>query len=1305
MSKDVCWTRLTAWIALAAYLEKTRIREIDERRDDNGPLSPGFDVGGPKLQSAAALNVKLACIKECAKVSLLLLLRLIRDDNWEEDVDLDAIETSSVGSNSLKTEDISLQNIDVEIQCPEGYGCADQDFVELEVSRTGCILNGVKLDMNQIEVIVDNVSNVDFSQPLKSIPLTRTHFMKSRHQFLQQLGLLFFQLFSRGESIPNPSATEVDENRNCTLSTFDDEDHINDASKMMRRMNLDVYKKKLLVADVPESICRVVTDLIHSGMYDEDISFLSLIDVFQELLGIVSERPDILFYKPDVSNVERNTNKGKIDFGNVVYGREVETNRILELAASRYDPFKNRLILIGGNGGEGKSFMVEGVKNHLVNSSGWIHVGIKFERLMYNSPLSAISSAFEVFFASLLGRDDQETYLAVITVALQLFLSPSLIVLLCNLIPSLRRLFPVIMQRVISEDDLEALAEESDGEEQNTFNEILSDTESSRNRLHYSFRRLVHAISSFGRPLLLVFDDLQWASQESLDLITSLMAEWAPVHFAEVALTQTYSFKAAATMEVHTILLHHMTKKACNSMISNALQLPNRLTRPLADIVHAKTSGNVFYIKVFVESLVINKTLTYSLSERRWNWHLDAVKAISITKNVAQLMKRNLQILPEITIWALMLLSCLGSKTDESLLMLLADHIDMIEVLAVAIDRNIIEKQGQVYRFSHDILEQSVYDMMSRQEQNNTHLFIGLELLAKSNEFQTSHSRPVMHIAIDQINRAKTLGNSQLYYSDRYADLNLKAAESSMSVFDFASALSYSEHGISFLADHVWDDYKLSLRLYETASKACFASSQGDKMRGFLNEIFEHAPRLQDKLSSCLLLIETLGLTGNEKHAIDSAFSLLEELGESSPQDVPPHAVSNEYLETKKALRTYTDSDIKNVPRVSDWNISARMRVLGTILPFLFTDRPQYLPYVACRIVNLSLRHGLCSDSPLGLVVYAVSLLNTDIDEAYRLGKLGLSLHETFDSKEKHPRLKCAVYGFLAFYREPLQSVVDLLKNNYRDSLMAGDGYVACSSVSYHTRFRMMCGHSLSDLDNECKIFVTEMTKLSDPSVCLVHLGMSEVIRKLSGSRRIPFSLMPCQNIATDEDYLQKLESLGMSSMLQAGYFNALFVNFWFKKYDEAASWAKKYRCRNQNRFLDVYHSFYEGMTAFQLARKTVNRNAIEVGHLAISLFQEWVKHSTWNFQNKLLLLQAELQFFEGNKEGAIEKYQAAIKTAQESGFIHEGGLAFELLGSLYLHYGDVDQAKLQMNNAHKCYEKWGALAIVELCASAKTDL
>lgn len=470
----------------------------------------------------------------------------------------------------------------------------------------------------------------------------------------------------------------------------------------------------------------------------------------------------------------------------------------------------------------------------------------------------------------------------------------------------------------------------------------------------------------------------------TVDLLTGLLIEWDPLAFEEnvpIALTlfiglhrseevdsnhilsTTYfpTFNNASTLEVHTIQLQPMTKEAANSMLSNGLRLPCRITRPLANVVHSKAAGSPFYIRAFLELLAANKTLSYSLTERQWTWDLEAVKNTPISEKTANLMKRSIQTLPKITVQALKLLSCFGSKADEATLVLLSNHIDMIDALAAAVDRSIVEKHGKVYSFAHDILEETAYGLMSHEEQSNNHLLIGSKLADLATESFHSHSQwNKLFVAADQINRALTLGNSQLSYSTQYANLNLKAAEAALSVSNFSSALSYAEHGLTFLADRQWQkpNYQLTLHLHEAASKACFSSTQSDKLRYVLDIIFEHAMCFEDRLPSFLLLIETLGSMSRVEEAINVAFNILDDLGDTFPKDISPSLIQYEVASTIKALSVFTDEDIKSQPRLKDRRIQYRIRMMGAAVPSLFYSKPLYIPLLACRIIKLSIEHG-----------------------------------------------------------------------------------------------------------------------------------------------------------------------------------------------------------------------------------------------------------------------------------------------------------------------------------------------------------
>jgi hypothetical protein len=140
-------------------------------------------------------------------------------------------------------------------------------------------------------------------------------------------------------------------------------------------------------------------------------------------------------------------------------------------------------------------------------------------------------------------------------------------------------------------------------------------------------------------------------------------------------------------------------------------------------------------------------------------------------------------------------------------------------------------------------------------------------------------------IVTDQMNSGWVLGNLQSLYSVQYANLKLEAAEATTSVSNFTSALCYARHSLVYLVDHQcqWQEpnYKLTLRLYDAASKARSTSAQNGKLRYFLDNIFENVLYLEDKLPSILLLFETPGAMDRNDEAIKYAFDILEELGDT----------------------------------------------------------------------------------------------------------------------------------------------------------------------------------------------------------------------------------------------------------------------------------------------------------------------------------------------------------------------------------------------------------------------------------------
>ncbi|KAL7532047.1 hypothetical protein ACHAWF_003995 [Thalassiosira exigua] len=66
-----------------------------------------------------------------------------------------------------------------------------------------------------------------------------------------------------------------------------------------------------------------------------------------------------------------------------------------------------------------------------------------------------------------------------------------------------------------------------------------------------------------------------------------------------------------------------------------------------------------------------------------------------------------------------------------------------------------------------------------------------------------------------------------------------------------------------------------------------------------------------------------------------------------------------------------------------------------------------------------------------------------------------------------------------------------------------------------------------------------------------------------------------------------------------------------------------------------------------------------------------------------------------GDKSNALDKYQAAIRSARDHRFVHEEGLGNIKYAHFLLRMGRQESALVHLTQAKKCYEVWGALTLV----------
>jgi PAS domain S-box-containing protein len=86
-----------------------------------------------------------------------------------------------------------------------------------------------------------------------------------------------------------------------------------------------------------------------------------------------------------------------------------------------------------------------------------------------------------------------------------------------------------------------------------------------------------------------------------------------------------------------------------------------------------------------------------------------------------------------------------------------------------------------------------------------------------------------------------------------------------------------------------------------------------------------------------------------------------------------------------------------------------------------------------------------------------------------------------------------------------------------------------------------------------------------------------------------------------------------------------------------------------------------------------------------------WAENCPENFENRAVLVSAEIARLEGREVDAMRLYERAIRSARSNGFIHNEALAYETAARFYAGRGFEDIAEVYLARARDGYLRWGA--------------
>jgi PAS domain S-box-containing protein len=1032
--------------------------------------------------------------------------------------------------------------------------------------------------------------------------------------------------------------------------------------------------------EIPAQVCAIVMKLLAKAAEDR---YQSAAGLTSDLHRCLTEWEASQFIRPFGLGTRDASNR--LVFRETLYGREVETERLLAAFDGVVVHGASELVLVSGYSGIGKSSIVNELHRALVAPRGLYAAG-KFDQYKRGIPYAPLAQASQSLVRPLLCKSDAE--LARWREALTEALGPHG-QLMINLIPELALII---------------------GEQHPVPD--LSGPEA-QNRFLLVFRQFLAVFARKEHPLVLFLDDMQWLDSATLDVFAHLATQTDMQHLLLVGayrdnevgpahpLARRLEIIRQTGRPVLEIMLGGMEPKDVARMISDALDANTQEIEPLSASAFEKAEGNPFFTIQFASALSDEHLLTYDSSTSKWHWDIERINARSVSDNVVDLMIERLSRLPHSSLQALKQLACLGNTIEISKFIEISETSaqETQTLLSEPLRSGLLLQIDTNYAFSHDRVHEAAYAMLGETERVEMHRHIGSRLLATLND--TEVDAQIFEI-VNQFNRGQ-ISDADLVTRATVASLNLRAGLKAKAAAAYPAARGYLAQGRTQLGDNGWrTHYKLAFSLALEQAECTFVTGDFDETNRIVSTLLATVTNNVDRAAIYRLKVELHVVRSENERAIETGLAALRLFGIDFSSHPGWNEVQREFDNIWNNLNGCPIESFADLPAMTNAEMLAAMRLLAELFPPAYFTDFNLTSLVICRMVNLSLVHGAADASNQGLALLGSYLMGPCFgryEEGHRIGELACELSSKRNVPVDMARVRCTM-GLTSSWTEPLTRSIDWFRAAYRIGIGSGDLYFACYSSSLAAVELLLRGHDLREDGKECGEYLNFARRIGFRDGIDLIVTTERTIASLRGLTRALSDF-------SDEDF----NEAAFEAELTGDRMNVVVFWYWTRKlmlhflsgnYQDALAAADRVQPGPWTKIVQIQHLDYHYYTALALAAHIGQAPIEQRDGLRERLLAHRRQIRTWanethspTFPDKYALISAEIARIEGRDGDAERLYEESIHLAHQNGFLQNEAIANELAARFYAGRGLAKIARMYMRDARYCYHRWGADAKV----------
>ncbi|KAL7503900.1 hypothetical protein ACHAXN_005761 [Cyclotella atomus] len=817
--------------------------------------------------------------------------------------------------------------------------------------------------------------------------------------------------------------------------------------------------------------------------------------------------------------------------------------------------------------------------------------------------------------------------------------------------------------------------------------------------LHHLFCQFLEVITTNAQvSLTLCLDDIQWADKASIDLLNRLIMQRNKKFFflgccrgdemeSDHPVEHMLKHLRQANIKATAVHLNPVEEDTLNTIMSELLSLSPRLVRPLSRIIHSKTRGNILFFSQLMLSLHREGLIYLDFSKERWTWNEEKILSMKLPENVAICFTNGINKLPLDEQLALHSLSLFGASVRIDYLELLERQLGLklLDPLKRAAADGMVIKQAGCFRFCHDRIQEASFNMIGGQARQGNHLMYGRCLVRRAGEIGDDD---MLFTAVNQINLAgrTAISNAEECYT--MANYNLIAGKRAMTSSAFSVAYSLLESGIGFLGNDHWQShYKFSLTLYELACQSALAAADMNGLNRLFDEAMKHAKCFDDKLNLQFIHVSSLAYSSNGIMALESGLAVLSDLGEEIPNNPSQEVLDYNIQHTQSMLDGVSEREILNYRMMTNTRTIAVMKFLARLQSIAFVVKPDLSSFMILKMVQITVAEGLCPSSPFGFACFGSFIAQMgNIAAGHRFVLLAKSLLNKVDERETACDLLCVLAEVQAFV-EPVQAANELRAQCETASLRVGDVHTACLCRLQYCIGLLWAGSNLHVLQEKITAAELFMTRHEHKTwLVLLYIAQRSVnILVGNESHTLTFN-----ELLESRDAVLNIRQKMILSFHNL-YLSLVYDSDSLKEQCEAFFSTK--RTFSFIMYADSVRVFITGLSASKISRQTGDAVWADRSKMCIEQMQNWVNQGVpWNFKQKLLLMQAEDNYSNGNLQTARDLYSSAITCAKQHRFLNDESLACEMAARFYLETGHQSLSLQHFRLAHETYIAWGAL-------------